>query len=137
MNNLRQIEKEEASLNKYIPLILAGVLLNAAAQIVIKKGMTEIGTFDFSLNSLMPIGLKVATSPYVITGIFFYVVSLVIWLMVLSRVDVSYAYPMLSIGYIAAALFGKYFFGEPVGPVRWAGIIVICIGVYLITRSAT
>jgi len=122
--------------NKYIPLILAGVLLNAAAQIVIKKGMMEIGNFEFSVQNILPIGFKVMQCPYIILGILFYIVSLGLWLMVLSRVDVSYAYPMLSVGYIVAALFGKYFFGEPVGLVRWAGIIVICIGVYLITRSA-
>jgi len=124
-------------LNRYIPLILAGVFLNAAAQIVIKKGMMQIGTFAFSLKNMVPVGIKVASSPFVILGIMFYVISLVLWLMVLSRVDVSYAYPMLSVGYIVAALFGKYIFNEPVGPVRWAGIIIICIGVYLITRSAT
>lgn len=124
-------------MNRYIPLILAGVFLNAAAQIVIKKGMMQIGTFAFSLKNMVPVGIKVASSPFVILGIMFYVISLVLWLMVLSRVDVSYAYPMLSVGYIVAALFGKYIFNEPVGPVRWAGIIVICIGVYLITRSAT
>ncbi len=124
-------------MNRYIPLILAGVLLNAAAQIVIKKGMLQVGAFAFSMKNIVPIGLKVVSSPFVIIGIMFYVVSLVLWLMVLSRVDVSYAYPMLSIGYIVAALFGKYLFGEPVGPVRWAGIIVICVGVYLITRSTS
>ncbi len=123
-------------MNKYIPLILAGVLLNAVAQIVIKKGMMDIGSFEFSFQNVLPIGLKIIQCPYIIFGILFYVASLGIWLMVLSRVDVSYAYPMLSVGYIVAALFGKYFFGEPVGLVRWAGIIVICIGVYLITRSA-
>jgi multidrug transporter EmrE-like cation transporter len=56
--------------------------------------------------------------------------------MVLSRVDVSYAYPMLSIGYVVAALAGKAFFGEPVDLIRWAGIVTICIGVWLITRTA-
>ena len=123
-------------MNRYIPLILLGVLLNAAAQIVIKKGMTDIGHFSFTMENVVPIGMRVALSPFILLGVAFYVVSLAVWLMVLSRVDVSYAYPMLSVGYIVAALAGKYFFNEPLGLVRWAGIIVICIGVYLITRSA-
>ncbi len=122
-------------MNKYIPLILFGVLLNAAAQIVLKKGMIEIGQFSFTLDNLLPIGIKVIMSPFVMLGIVFYVVSLAVWLMVLSRVDVSYAYPLLSVGYIVAAFAGRYFFNEPLGPVRWAGIIVICVGVFLITRS--
>jgi multidrug transporter EmrE-like cation transporter len=59
-----------------------------------------------------------------------------VWLKVLSRVDVSYAYPMLSIGYVVAALAGRMFFGEPVDLIRWAGIVTIGIGVWLITRTA-
>ena len=69
-------------------------------------------------------------------GLGCYGVSVVVWLMVLSRVDVSYAYPMLSVGYIVAALAGKIFFGESVDLVRWTGITTICIGVWLITRTA-
>ncbi len=123
-------------MNRYIPLILLGVLLNAAAQLVLKKGMTDIGHFSFTMENLLPVGIKVAMNPFVILGVIFYVVSLAVWLMVLSRVDVSYAYPLLSVGYIVAALAGKYLFHEPLGPVRWAGIIIICLGVFLITRSA-
>lgn len=122
-------------MNKYLPLILVGVLLNAAAQIVLKQGMRSIGAFAFSLDNLIPISLKVGMNPFVWLGISFYGISVVVWLLVLSRVQVSYAYPMLSIGYIVAALAGKALFGEPVDMVRWAGILTICVGVYLITRT--
>ena len=123
-------------MNKYLPLILTGVLLNAAAQIVLKQGMRSIGAFAFTLDNLIPIGLRVGLNPYVLLGIGFYGISVVVWLLVLSRVDVSYAYPMLSFGYIVAALAGKILFGEPVDLTRWAGILTICIGVWLITRTA-
>ena len=122
-------------MNKYLPLILFGVLLNAAAQIVLKQGMRTIGSFAFTLDNLIPVGIRVGSNPFVLLGIGFYGISVVVWLMVLSRVDVSYAYPMLSIGYIVAALAGKLFFGEPVDVVRWLGILTICFGVYLITRT--
>ena len=122
-------------MNKYLPLILTGVLLNAAAQIVLKQGMRSIGIFAFTLDNLIPIGLRVGMNPFVLLGIGFYGISVVVWLMVLSRVDVSYAYPMLSVGYIVAALAGRLFFGEPVDLTRWAGIITICMGVWLITRT--
>jgi multidrug transporter EmrE-like cation transporter len=123
-------------MNKYLPLILTGVLLNAAAQIALKHGMRTIGNFAFSLENLVPIGLRVGMNPFVLLGLGCYVVSVVVWLLVLSRVDVSYAYPMLSVGYIVAALAGKAFFGEPVDLIRWMGIATICVGVYLITRTA-
>ncbi|MGB9712053.1 MAG: EamA family transporter [Dissulfurimicrobium sp.] len=122
-------------MNRYLPIILLGVFLNAFAQIALKQGMRTIGEFTFSMENLIPIGVKVASSPYVLLGLSCYVISLVVWLLVLSRVDVSFAYPFLSVGYIVAALSGMAFFGEAVGPMRWAGIITICLGVYLITRS--
>ena len=124
-------------MNKYLPLILLGVLLNAGAQITLKQGMGNVGPFAFSLENIVPIGIKVARNPFVIVGLFCYVVSVVVWLMVLSRVEVSYAYPLLSVGYIVTAFAGHTFFAEALGAVRWAGILVICFGVYLITWSAS
>ena len=123
-------------MNRYIPLILTGVLLNAVAQLCIKQGMRIIGRFDFALEQIIPVGLKTAVNPYIFSGLVCYVVSVVVWIMVLSRVDVSYAYPLLSIGYIVTAVVARIFFGEALGFNRCAGIFVICIGVYLITRSA-
>ena len=121
---------------RYLPLILLGVLLNAFAQLALKQGMRSIGHFGFSFENIVPIGLKVAVNPFVLAGLSCYVVSVVVWLMALSRVDVSYAYPLLSIGYIVTAFAGQIFFGESMGTVRWSGILFICLGVYLITRSA-
>jgi len=122
-------------MNQYLPLILLGVLLNACAQVVLKQGMNVIGPFAFSFQNVVPIGLKVALNPYVAAGIACYVVSVVVWLLVLSRVEVSYAYPLLSVGYIVAAFAGRLFFAENLSPTRWAGILVICFGVYLVTRT--
>jgi len=123
-------------MNRYLPLILTGVFLNAMAQIWIKHGMRAIGPFAFKLKNLVPVGLKVAINFYVLSGMACYAVSIVVWLMVLSRVNVSYAYPLLSVGYIVTALAGKILFGEALGFTRSAGILVICLGVYLITRSS-
>jgi multidrug transporter EmrE-like cation transporter len=64
-----------------------------------------------------------------------YAVSIFLWMVVLSKVEVSYAYPFLSIGYVVASIAGYYFFNESLTPVRIIGIIIICIGVYLISRS--
>ena len=122
-------------MHRYLPLILLGVFLNASAQIALKQGMRDIGPFAFSPENLIPVGVKIIFNPFVVAGLFCYVVSVVVRLMVLSRVEVSYAYPLLSVGYIVAVFAGKTFFGESLGPERWAGVLVICLGVYLITRS--
>jgi len=116
-------------------LILLGVLLNAAAQLLLKAGMTSIGHFQFSWANIVPIGLKVMVNPPIVAGLFSYVISVGVWLLVLSRVQVSYAYPMLSIGYIVNAVAAYYLFGESLSVMRVTGIFIIIAGVYLISRT--
>ena len=116
-------------------LILSGVLLNAAAQLLLKAGTNAVGHFAFSTENLIPVGLKLALEPHILGGITCYVVSLVVWIMALSRVEVSIAYPMLSIGYVINALVAWHFFGESVNAMRMAGIGVIIVGVFLVARS--
>ncbi len=116
-------------------LILAGVLLNAAAQLLLKAGTNAVGHFDFQLDNVLPIGLKLAFEPHIFGGLCCYVVSVAIWIMALSRVPVSIAYPMLSIGYIVNVFAAAYLFGESVTLHKLLGIGFIVIGVYLVARS--
>jgi len=117
-------------------LILLGVLLNASAQLLLKAGMTQIGHFNFSFGNIVPIGIKVIGNTPIITGLSLYVMSVAVWLLVLSRVQVSFAYPMLSIGYIVNALAAYYLFGEPLTSIRMLGIFIIITGVYLVAQSS-
>ena len=116
-------------------LVLLGVLLNAAAQLLLKAGTNAIGHFEFSGANVLPIGWKVATQPYIIGGLGCYVVSVAIWILALSRVEVSIAYPMLSIGYVVNAVAAYLLFGEAVGVQRLVGIAIIVLGVYVVARS--
>jgi multidrug transporter EmrE-like cation transporter len=116
-------------------LILIGVLLNAAAQLLLKAGTNAIGHFDFQLANLVPIGLKVATQPHIIGGLGCYVISVVVWILALSRVPVSIAYPMLSIGYVVNAFIAWQWFGEALAAQKLVGIAFIIVGVFLVARS--
>lgn len=116
-------------------LILVGVLLNAAAQLLLKAGTNAIGHFDFQLGNIVPIGLKVAMQPHIIGGLSCYVISVVIWILALSRVPVSVAYPMLSIGYVVNAFIAWQWFGEALAAQKLVGIGVIIVGVFLVARS--
>ena len=116
-------------------LVLFGVLLNAAAQLLVKAGTNSIGHFEFSGANLVPIGWKVATQPYILGGLMCYAISVVVWIMALSRVEVSLAYPMLSIGYVVNALAAWYLFGEALTAQRLVGIGTIIVGVFLVARS--
>lgn len=116
-------------------LILAGVLLNAAAQLLLKAGTNAVGPFEFAAGNIVPVGLRLALEPYILGGVACYVVSLVVWIMALSRVQVSIAYPMLSIGYVINAVAAWYLFGESLTALRLTGIGFIIVGVFLVARS--
>jgi len=116
-------------------LVLTGVMLNAAAQLLLKAGTNAIGHFEFSLANAWPIGLRVAQQPHILGGFVCYGISVVIWIMALSRVEVSVAYPMLSLGYVVNAVAAYYLFGEDVNAMRTTGIFVIIVGVVLVARS--
>lgn len=115
-------------------LILTGVLLNAAAQIFLKAGTNTLGVVSFSSADWLGQALRVGTNPHIIGGMFCYAFSLVVWIMALSRVPVSIAYPMLSIGYVVSAVAAFFLFGESLGLSRWMGIGFIIVGVYLVSR---
>ncbi|MGH8128234.1 MAG: SMR family transporter [Gammaproteobacteria bacterium] len=116
-------------------LVLTGVLLNAAAQVLLKAGVRHMGVISLQFPVLVKAGFSLAVNPYIIAGLSCYVVSVVVWLLALSRVAVSIAYPMLSIGYIVTAVIAWLYLGEDMNMTRWAGIVVIIIGVFLVARS--
>jgi multidrug transporter EmrE-like cation transporter len=118
-----------------LSLILAGVALNAAAQLLLKAGTNAVGQFAFTADNIVPVGTRLAFEPHILAGVTCYVVSLVVWIMGLSRVEVSIAYPMLSLGYLINALAAWYLFGESLSAMRLAGIAFIIAGVFVIARS--
>jgi multidrug transporter EmrE-like cation transporter len=115
--------------------IVIGVLLNACAQLLLKAGVNAVGHFEFSRANILPVGLKIATQWPIIGGLTCYVFSVVVWIVGLSRVDVSVAYPMLSLGYVVNAFAAWYLFGEVVSVQRLIGIGIILIGVAVLARG--
>ncbi len=118
-----------------LALILTGVLLNASAQLLLKAGTNAVGHFEFHLSNVIPIGMKIAFQPFILGGMACYAISLVVWIMGLSRVPVSIAYPMLSIGYVVNAVVAYYWLGEPLAMQKMLGIGFIIIGVVLVAKS--
>ena len=113
-----------------------GVLLNAAAQLLLKGGTNRLGVITITSGNWAQTLMRMASEGYFIAGAAFYAVSIVVWIVGLSRVPVSVAYPMLSLGYIVNAIAAHYLFGEAVTAQRWLGIGFIVAGVYLVARSA-
>ncbi len=116
-------------------LIFTGVMLNAAAQILMKTGTNAIGYFDFSVENIWPIGWKLATEPHIIGAMCCYALGVIIWILALSRVQVSIAYPLLSLGYVVNAVAAWYLFSEAFNPSKVIGMGVIILGVVIISRA--
>lgn len=116
-------------------LVLFGVLLNAAAQLLIKAGTTSLGALASPDGPIATV-LRIAFQPFILGGLVCYVISVSVWIVVLSRVPVSVAYPMLSIGYVVNAVIAYFLFGESLTTLKVIGIGVIIVGVILVARPA-
>jgi len=116
-------------------LVGVAVLLGVAAQLLLKAGTNAIGRFAFSLENAVPVGLQLALEPRILAGTGCYALSLVLWVMALSRTEVSVMYPMVSLGFALNALLAWWLLGEALGAQRLAGIAVIMLGVWLVARS--
>lgn len=114
-------------------IMIVSIALAIAGQLLMKRGMIAFGTFPVSqlLVKLIPIFLN----PWVFAGLACFGLSSVFWLVVLSRMPLSLVYPMVSFGYVLVALLSVFFFKEHVSLIRWTGIVVIILGVFLISRS--
>ena len=116
-------------------MILVCVFLGVCGQLLLKQGMSSGGDEVDEVGEVIPRLIRAAMNPLVITGFLFYGVSAALWLIVLTRAELSYAYPLLSMGYVIVVVLSRVFFHEAVTPVRFLGTIVICVGVFLISRT--
>ena len=116
-------------------LVLTGVLLNAAAQLLIKAGAETVGQFSFTVSNIWHAGLHFALQWQILLGLVCYAVSVVVWILALTRVQVSMAYPMLSLGYVVTAFAAWWLFGEALTIQKLVGIAIIIVGVILVARA--
>ena len=116
-------------------LILTGVLLNAFAQLALKASVSDTGVISLDMQSLFSSAGSLASNLWLWLGLICYGISVIVWILALSRVDVSIAYPMLSIGYIVNAVAAWHLFDEPMNIGKVAGIGIIIVGVYILARS--
>ncbi len=116
-------------------LISINIVFNVIGQMLLKYGMNRLGNFKISFNALIPVFIKAFLSPFILLGLGCYVTGFLIWLIVLAKAEVSYAYPLISVGYVLTAIMGWWLLGENVTWVRLAGITVTCFGVFIISQS--
>jgi len=122
-------------MSKYIPLILFTVFTNFFSQILLKKGMTTIGQFDLNKTGLLSSAGDVVTNWAIISGIIVMLISMASHLVVLSRVEISYAYPFLGLSFVLITAYGHFYLAEAVTMWRVIGVLLIVSGVALVART--
>jgi drug/metabolite transporter (DMT)-like permease len=119
-------------------LILLSVLIAALAQLTLKHGMTQVtrhGAAPLELAVPVETLRRVVTNVSVLGGLSLFVVSAAIWLVVLSKVSLSFAYPFVSLTYVLILLFDRLVLHDRVSLTRWAGVALIVGGIILISRT--
>jgi len=116
-------------------LVFLVVFAVAAGQLLLKFGMSKIGPVALSLEQLPIFLLKAFSSPFIISGLALYFISALVWLVVLSREELSFVHPLTALVYVFIIFFSWLLFKEDVGLVRILGVLSIALGAFLVTRS--
>lgn len=129
-------EKKSLSLLSSVLLILLSISIAVGGQLLLKIGIDRIGINGFgSMRSLTGLFSGIIRSPMVLTGLFLYLISAAIWLVVLSTVDLSFAYPFIGLTYVMVLVLSRFILKEEVNPIRWVGAFIITVGVVVISRG--
>jgi multidrug transporter EmrE-like cation transporter len=119
-------------------MVLLSVLLSAGSQVLLKLGMTSPPIRSAMAMHAAPLQLllTIASSPWVLCGLFCFGLSAVVWLFVLARIPLSAAYPFVALGIVVTVLAGHFLFGEPVPALRIAGVAMILAGIAVVAAAS-
>ncbi len=115
-------------------LIGVSIISSVCGQTAIKLGVRQVAASGMALD-LAGIFTLILRAPLIVLGLSLYALGALAWIVVLSRLDLSYAYPFLALNFVLIALVSWLLLGESISGLRWAGIGCICIGIVLVARS--
>ena len=111
--------------------IFLSIGLAAIGQVILKLGMSKVGQINLGVSSM----ITTFTQPLVIFGLFFYGVSLILWLVILSKENLSFVYPMVALSYVVTTILARFLLHEQVPSIRWLGLGCIMLGIVMVARS--
>jgi drug/metabolite transporter (DMT)-like permease len=106
-----------------------------AGQTAIKIGVSQPGATNATSDLLSLIAL-ILRSPLILLGLALYGIGALAWIAVLSRIDLSVAYPFLALNFVLVALVSAFVLGETIPVMRWVGILILCAGILIVARSS-
>jgi drug/metabolite transporter (DMT)-like permease len=122
---------------KTMIVMFLAISAGTVGDILLAKGMKQMGDISaMNLRGIMDTVIRALTNPKLIFGTALLAVFFFLWLAVLSWEDLSVALPMQALNYVLVAFLSQYFLGEVVSPLRWAGTVLVCVGVMMITKSS-
>ena len=133
-----RVKERETGMVQTSILAVFSVLLATAGQLLLRHGMKSVGVIDARrLQRPVQLAGHVLGSPQVLLGLAVFGISAVAWLIVLSRVPLSFAYPFVGLTYVFVTLFSAVFLHEPVPSMRWLGLLLILAGIAVVGRTTT
>jgi len=103
--------------------------------LLLKKGVLQVGAFSSNISEIGSFFMKAFTNVYVISAVILTVITALTWILALSKAELSHIYPFMALSYVLVALFSLLIFREDITVLRWTGIVIICFGVFLVSRS--
>jgi drug/metabolite transporter (DMT)-like permease len=123
---------------KTLVIMFLAVTAGTVGDILLAKGMKEMGDISaMNLRGILNVAYQALTTPKLIIGTAMLAIFFFLWLAVLSWEDLSVALPMQALNYVLVAFLAQFYLGEQVSPLRWTGIVLVCVGVMLITKSSS
>ena len=116
-------------------LLVVAILFSVSGELLLKDGMNKVGTLSFRPSLFLPTLWRAFTTPQIIIGFILAFAASIFWLAVISRVQLSYAYPMLSLSYVVVLFASWLLLGESFSFTRLVGVFIICSGVFVVFRS--
>lgn len=115
--------------------IFITIIFTVLGQILTKKGQSLLGTYPTNRIELIGFLIKSLFTPHIFAGMICAVIAAISWIGALSKYKISFAYPFMSLSYVLVMIASLIFFKERVYPIQWIGVVVICIGVFLVSRA--
>ncbi len=120
---------------KYFAMLLTAVIISGTGELLLKYGMNQVGEISLHPDTIATSLLRTFTTPFVLLGFVFIFGGSIVWLAIISKVQLSYAYPMLSLGYIFVVGVSWLVLNEQFPPTRLVGVLVIVLGVIIVSRT--
>lgn len=120
---------------RYLAMLLTAVIISGTGEILLKYGMNQVGVLSLNPSTLIHELWRTFTTPFVLLGFICIFGGSILWLAIISRVQLSYAYPMLSLGYIFVVLTSWIVLNEQFPPMRLVGVLIIVMGVVVVART--